>query len=41
MQTSIAKRAIDQQAHDFGLLTHPEQSIEKEEEFMKTFREGG
>ncbi|KAG9027258.1 hypothetical protein FS837_004336 [Tulasnella sp. UAMH 9824] len=39
MQTSIAKRAIDQQAHDFGLLTHPELSIEKEEEFMKMFRE--
>ncbi|KAG9037661.1 hypothetical protein FS837_001399 [Tulasnella sp. UAMH 9824] len=40
MQTAIAKRAIDQQAHDFGLLTHPELSIEKEEEFMKMFREG-
>ncbi|KAG8901890.1 hypothetical protein FRC00_003775 [Tulasnella sp. 408] len=39
MQTSFAKRAMDKQANDFGLLTHPEFSIEQEEEFMKTFRE--
>lgn len=39
MQTSIAKRAVDKQAHDFGLLHHPEFSIAGEEEFMKMFRE--
>ncbi|KAG8945759.1 hypothetical protein FRC04_000525 [Tulasnella sp. 424] len=39
MQTSVAKRALDKQARDFGLLTTPEQSIEGEEEFMKMFRE--
>ncbi|KAG8901889.1 hypothetical protein FRC00_003774 [Tulasnella sp. 408] len=39
MQTSIAKTAIDKQAHDLGLLTHPKFSVEKEGEFIKTFRE--
>ncbi|KAG9017131.1 hypothetical protein FRB90_001653 [Tulasnella sp. 427] len=39
MQTSIAKRAMNQQAHDFGLIPSSEMSIDAEEEFIKMFRE--
>jgi len=38
MQTSIAKRVVNHQLHDLGLLT-AEQTVQAEEEFMKMFRD--